>query len=213
MNDKPPVFVKKYKKASGGYGSGLVPLLEHGDNLVIESDVVAKYVAQNIQKMEGKKDLLYPDDDSDACDLIEQFLSHWYPASDKYYNLLTANSLNEVKECEQEFKKALKSLESIFIDENNNYSKNGDFLLGEHFSLAECISAPWIQRFYVTLPYFRGIDLDDETKNNMSRLSAWMKAVCERPSVISSKCPEDEMIAAAKRYYVSYITPGARGTL
>ena len=163
--------------------------------------------------MGGKKDRMYPDDDSDACDLIEHFLSQWYPTVDKYYNLLTATSLNEIKECERDFQNALKSLENIFNDENNNYSNDGDFLLGQHFSLAECISAPWIQRFYVTLPYFRGIDFDLEMKNNMSRLSTWMKAVCKRPSVTSSKCPEDEMIAAAKRYYVSYITPGAKGTL
>merc|ERR1711939_1275348 len=34
------------------------------------------------------------------------------------------------------------------------------FLLGDDFSFAECICAPWVQRFFVTLPYFRGIDFD-----------------------------------------------------
>ena len=46
LSNKPTEFLDKYQLASGNR-RGLVPLLEHDDNLVIESDVVAKYVAQN----------------------------------------------------------------------------------------------------------------------------------------------------------------------
>lgn len=239
MNNKPSNFVAKYKEASGGYGSGLVPLLEHGDQLVIESDVVAKYVATNIRKIQnnedgkgkeeggeggGEKDFLYPqEEDIEACDIIDQFLSQWYPVTDRYYDVLCAGDLQQTKECQQDFIGALCTLENILKDEKNNRSNsihknedyddnNGHFLLGKHFSLAECISAPWVQRFYVTLPYFRNLDFNNEIQD-MHHLSKWMKAVCDRPSVIASKCPEEEMIAAAKKYYVSYITPGANGIL
>ena len=60
MQNKPPEFVSKYRQASGGTGSGLVPLLEDGDSLVIESDVVAKYVATEVEGSDGKGDNLYP---------------------------------------------------------------------------------------------------------------------------------------------------------
>ena len=85
--------------------------------------------------------------------------------------------------------------------------------MGEHFSHAECISAPWIQRAYVTLPYFRGIDLENDILSKMDRVSKWMAAVCERPSCVESRCPESEMIAAAKRYYVSFVSDEATGYL
>lgn len=212
MSNKPSTFLSKYKQASGGYGSGLVPLLEHGEKLVIESDVVAKYIAQNIPHANGKKDYLYPDSDIQACHLIDSFLSKWYLATDRYYDLLCARSMNEVKTTKLDFFNALKSLEDILNNEMIDEYQGGPFLLGKHFSLAECISAPWVQRFFVTLPYFRDIDVDSELKS-MNRLSTWMNATRERPSVVASKCPTDEMIAAAKRYYVSFITPGAKGRL
>ena len=175
--------------------------------------MVAKYIAQNIPNVIGNgKDFLYPhEEDEDACHLIDEFLSQWYPASDRYYDFLRAGSLEETKRCQKEFFNALTSLEKIL---NDNAQEEGNFLLGKHFSLAECISAPWVQRFYVTLPYFRNLDFENEMERmNLNRVSNWMKSVCERPSVVGSKCPEDEMIIAAKKYYVSYITPGAKGTL
>eukprot|EP01083_Nonionella_stella_P133090 404646_1 len=82
----------------------------------------------------------------------------------------------------------------------------GDYLLGTDFSYGECISAPWVQRFYVSLPYFRGINFQDDIllANNLQCLSKWMNKVCNRPSCIESKCDEDEMIAACKdiMYYI-----------
>ena len=40
-----------------------------------------------------------------------------------------------------------------------------------------------------------------------------MRAVRDRASCKESICPEGEMIDAAKRYYVSYLSPGATGRL
>ena len=60
LNNKPDEFIDLYQRASGGSRRGLVPLLELGDNLVIESDVVAKYVAQHIEGVDGKGDGMYP---------------------------------------------------------------------------------------------------------------------------------------------------------
>mmetsp|Transcript_22051 Transcript_22051/g.27034 ORF Transcript_22051/g.27034 Transcript_22051/m.27034 type:complete len:170 (-) Transcript_22051:72-581(-) len=169
-------------------------------------------MASNENDDSTRTDFLYPTEEYEACNIIDLFLTVWYPVIDRYYDLLTATSLKDAENCRKQFNTALTSLESNFNDTHNKYAKEGDFLLGQHFSLAECICAPWVQRFYVTLPYFRGIDFEKEIASQ-DRLLRWTKAVCERPSVIASKCPEEEMIAAAKRYYVSYVSPNAIGSL
>jgi len=205
LKDKPTEFVAKYKEASGGYGSGLVPLLEHDDILVIESDIVAKYVAQNIEGIDGVGGKLYPESEEDV-EQIQTFMKRWQHVTDTYYDLLTASSEKEVVKRKKEFIKSLAGIDNLLK------ARSGEFILGEPFSYAECISAPWIQRFYVTLPYFRGINFEDDILSRFDYMSSWMKAVCNRPSCVDSICPESEMIAACKRYYVSFLSPGAMGS-
>ena len=212
LNNKPNDFLQKYQLASGSasYGRGLVPLLEHDDNLVIESDAVTKYVAQYIEGMNENGDTMYPTNKEDE-ELIDVFLNEWSSVTDTYYNVLTATSQKQVVKQKLSYIQSLQSIEKILEQRNDD----GDYLLGPNFSYAECIAAPWVQRFYVTLPYFRGINFKEDIllSNNLYRLSNWMEAVCNRPSCMESKCPEEEMIAACKRYYVSFVSPGARGSL
>ncbi len=206
LKDKPSEFVSKYRQASGGHGSGLVPLLEHGDNLVIESDVVAKYVAQAIDGRDGMGENLYPED-GESSEHIDKFNLVWGEVTSEYYDVLRAHAQDEVNICREGFTKSLKKVDDLLK------VYDGDFILGDHFSYAECLSAPWIQRAFVTLPYFRGIDLEEDILSEMEHVSNWMRAVCERPSCVETCCPESEMVAAAKRYYVSFISPGAKGYL
>jgi len=221
LANKPPNFLETYQRASGrAYGAGLVPLLEHiqqpggEETLVIESDVVAKYVSQHIRGVNGRGDDLYPHEkeEEEKIELIESFLRNWDRTTDAYYSVLTATSERDVQSRKRSFVQSLEVIDNLLQQQS---SDGGLYLIGSKFSYAECIAAPWVQRFYVTMPYFRGIDfqrdiLDD---NRLERLSNWMREICHRPSCIESKCPEEEMIAACKRYYVSYISPGASGTL
>jgi len=201
--------VNKYRTANNGYGSGLVPLLEHGDDLVIESDAVAKYVAQNV----AVTDAMYPvDSSSEQQHIIDDFLQLWSSVTDKYYKLLCATDEEDVKNCEAIFLNLLHHVEEK-LTKSTCEEKEGDFVIGKTFSVAECICAPWIQRFFVTLPYFRGIDFESEILGKLPITKKWMKAVCARESVIQSKCPEEEMLDAARRYYVSFVSPGAPGHL
>ena len=212
MNNKPTDFLKKYQLASGSasYGRGLVPLLEHDDNLVIESDVVTKYVAQHIDGMNGNGNELYPTNNEEDEKLIDIFLNDWSGVTDTYYNVLKATSHKQVEKPKISYIQSLESIEKILQQRSD-----GDYLLGTNFSYAECIAAPWIQRFYVTLPYFRGINFKEDIllSNNLHSVMNWMEAICNRPSCMESKCPEEEMIAACKRYYVSFVSPGASGNL
>lgn len=176
----------------------MVPLLEHGQELVIESTVVARYIAEYVGGPE-----LYPRTPDDL-ERIERFLARWEDVETTYYDLLRASSDAQAEERRALFVDRLAAVDELL--------DRAPFLLGDDFSFAECISAPWVQRFFVTLPYFRGIDFDDVLRA-FDALPGWMRAVRDRASCKESICPEGEMLDAAKRYYVSYLSPGARGRL
>ena len=176
----------------------MVPLLEHGQELVIESTVVTRYIAQHVGGPE-----LYPRTPDDL-ERIERFLSIWADVETTYYDLLRASSEAQAEERRALFVDRLAAVDKLL--------DRAPFLLGDDFSFAECVAAPWVQRFFVTLPYFRGIDFDDVLRA-FDALPGWMRAVRDRASCRESICPEGEMIDAAKRYYVSYLSPGAKGCL
>ena len=165
---------------------------------MIESTVVARYIAQHVGGPE-----LYPRTAEDL-ERIELFLSQWADVETTYYDLLRASSDAQAEERRALFVDRLAAVDELL--------DRAPFLLGDDFSFAECIAAPWVQRFFVTLPYFRGIDVDDVLRA-FDSLAAWTRAVRDRASCRESICPEGEMINAAKRYYVSYLSPGATGRL
>ena len=173
-------------------------MLEHDGQYVIESSVVARYIAQHIGGPE-----LYPRTPDDL-ERIERFLSRWTEVETTYYDLLRASSDAQVEERRALFVDRLAAVDELL--------DRAPFLLGDDFSFAECIAGPWVQRFFVTLPYFRGIDFDDVLRA-FDSLAAWTHAVRDRASCQESICPEGEMLDAAKRYYVSYPSPGATGHL
>lgn len=192
MRNKPQEFLDKYSLVSTG--TAKVPLLEYNDDIIVESEDVTRYIAANVPGEELVSGGIS----------VERFLYLWHPVVDKYYSILTAGSEMSVNEAMDQFVGDLALLNSLLKD------SEGPFLLGESFSVAECIAAPWVQRFFVTLLHYRSIDFDDILKKNqLEKTASWMKAVRERPSVVESKCCEDEMLAAAKCYYISYVTPGA----
>jgi len=177
----------------------MVPLLEHGQELVIESTVVARYIARHVGGPE-----LYPRTAEDL-ERIERFLSQWAEVETTYYDLLRASSDAQVEGRRALFVDRLAAVDALL--------DRAPFLLGDDFSFAECIAGPWVQRFFVTLPYFRGIDFEGDVLRAFDALPGWMHAVRDRASCQESICPEGEMLDAAKRYYVSYLSPGATGVV
>ena len=159
---------------------------------------MARYIAQHVGGPE-----LYPRTAEDL-ERIERFLSIWADVETTYYDLLRASSDAQAEERRALFVDRLAAVDELL--------DRAPFLLGDDFSFAECIAGPWVQRFFVTLPYFRGIDFDDVLRA-FDSLAAWTRAVRDRASCRESICPEGEMINAAKRYYVSYLSPGATGRL
>ena len=253
LSNKPQDFIDKYSSAVNGGPFPQVPLLEHhrtdhkehvgddGDGLVLitESIEVAKYVAEYV----APNDSMYPVEDSEKLALIDEFLQIWENhVTPSYYKCLTATSEKSADHAQRNFILTLQdrlqpilikthSLSGLSNEHGTGSHGNYGFLLGPTFSVAECVAAPWIQRFYFVLEHFRGIDFEDDilvrlktndngkssnnddNQGNKNVVQTWMENVMQRRSVQQTECPHDEMAAAAMRYYVSYISPGSPASI
>lgn len=228
LSIKPTEFINKYAEAVGGATTGIsakVPLLEHGDNTkVVESDVVTKYIAQNI----GPDDRMYPvvvqNDPTSRRNRkrVDEFLNSFDTVMDTYYDFLLAMSNAEVDQAKHCFYNALCNLQYNLLSEQDD-DDYGPFCLGNQFSVAECIAAPWVHRFSLTIPYFRGVSVLTTSNNNdnnnhndnieklilPSKVSNWMDAVLARPSVQATNGKVNYVLQSTENYYVRYITPGS----
>jgi len=86
--------------------------------------------------------------------------------------------------------------------------------LGGRFSLAEVVAAPWVERILLMLPHWRAIDACRLCESQgLLATRDWLVAVSQRPSVVETSAGEAEMARAARRYFVTHVSPGAPGVL
>jgi glutathione S-transferase len=73
-------------------------------------------------------------------------------------------------------------------------SSDGAFFLGADFSLAECMTAPFVVRGVVMLKELRGVDvIADALTMKLDRLADWMEAVASRDSVVNTSPNADDL--------------------
>ena len=215
LSHKPPEFVQKYAQAARSSGTtAKVPLLEYGDQLVVESEDVIKFIAAQVRIPTGGDEnesssnserLLYP---VQEVERIDHFIQVFEDCIQGYYKILTATGEAQVKAGKKSFANALLELEECLVATNNN---NGPFLLGKGFSVAECYAAPWVHRFDLCLPYFRNMNVwqDKELLLSLPSVATWMEAVRDRHSVTTTNGPRDYVLESTERYFVSYLSPGS----
>ena len=187
--------------------TGLVPLLELDDgSLVTESVPVARAIAT---RLDPRQQLLPRG--AEPC--VNGFVNLWtQKVEPAYYDVLRAGSEPQVEVATAAYAATLLRVEEKLCAAANGNSAPAAFLLGGTFSLAEAVAAPWVERMLLMLPYWRGIDaLALCREHGCVRTARWLQAVAARPSVQRSSAGEEEMVAAAKRYYVEYASPGTRG--
>mmetsp|Transcript_35421 Transcript_35421/g.52035 ORF Transcript_35421/g.52035 Transcript_35421/m.52035 type:complete len:286 (-) Transcript_35421:40-897(-) len=77
---------------------------------------------------------------------------------------------------------------------------SGPFVLGDHFSMAECMTAPFAQRAGVILAHYCDIDVLELCKEkSLSRAEAWWRAVTTRESVVKTGVPPEDVIKGSDR--------------
>ena len=234
LHNKPDELVCKYEQAAHSYGSAKVPLLEHNGRYIVESTNVVEYIYQNVPRQcNHNNPNRYESNDQRATHPCNedrrQFLRAWDNVVDAYYNILTCCSEKDVEQSAvPSFQQTLSELEDLLPPAEVDSKQNRWACEEEEFGIVECIAAPWVQRFLVTLPYYRNIHLQDVNDMQSSKISSdgeqgqvensitvavppntaqWMKTVAQHPTVVATECPHDEMLAAAERYYVSWYSP------
>jgi glutathione S-transferase len=78
-------------------------------------------------------------------------------------------------------------------------NSNGPYVLGDHFSLAECTTAPFVQRANTILAHHGFNVLEVCRSEGYLRAAAWWKAVLERESVIATGPTSEEIVESAMR--------------
>jgi len=78
------------------------------------------------------------------------------------------------------------------LDESlQHFDSEGPFVCGNHFSMAECITAPFVQRADFMLDNYLEMNVAQLCrKRGYARAGAWWKAVLDRPSVKETATPD-----------------------
>lgn len=200
LQDKPAHFLKAYSKANPLPGArAKVPVLDvnGGESVLCESLVVAEYVAelQASISSDTSSSLLLPQRPEDRA--VMRLFTELCSSSFSYFPILRAREESKLDDAVETLKSGLKDVDAFL---NKMGSDGGPFLFGNQFTLAECSVAPFVQRACVILPSGLGsgrsinpMELCDIC--DLPRLKAWMKAVIDRPSVVTTGVPRDEMIS------------------
>lgn len=198
LQNKSPEFTSLYAKANPiPNARAKVPLLQIGDDtLIVESLVVAEYVAEIYES----SSLLPVSSDSRVT---MRLFTELCGSTFSYFPLLRSDQDTPFEETLQSFREGLVNT-NAFLSQKG--CQDGPFLL-ENFSLAECNIAPFVQRCCILLPEFTGRDdkvplmdplaICDEL--DLVHLKKWIKAVISRPSVIKTGVPKEDLIQSAER--------------
>lgn len=195
-----------------------VPILEIGEpgepgyQILVESDVVARYVAR---RWASQGTALIPDDPGEEG-RMDLFVSTYMELlAPTYMELLAAKS---DEQCDKQFGKLVLGLRAVdrALTMHRTANCTGPFVLGERFSLAETLTAPFVVRQLLNFKHHRGVDvllLADMLGATAAR--GWMEAVCARPSVVHTLPAENSLLALAPylqpfhEYHVPAVTQAA----
>lgn len=157
---------------------GTVPTLVHGEKIVLESDFCAYYLDEAWPE-QGIK--LCPDDSHKLYKvryMLEQFnIGYLYGALK-----------NQDPAKDEEFKTKIYKMHEKFVEIAD---EKGPFFLGEKWSIAEVLVAPFYDRFSRLLIHYRAFDYIpsqelDQTYPWAAWLRNWAKSVDAHPSFITT---------------------------
>lgn len=191
LQNKPAEFESVYSTAiSDSNARAKVPILESlepsaGPTLV-ESMVICEY----LDDITGQE---YTPHQRAACRLWATLMPNWFA----YVAILkTEPGSEDEKTAVHELRQGLRAADAFLS--RRPEATSGPFLLGDRFSLAEIATAPFAQRFVAVLPGMRP-DLEPRqilADDGLTRLNAWLDAVCARPSCSATIPPPEELVTS-----------------
>lgn len=191
LQNKPDDFQSVYSIAiSDSNARAKVPILEsldpHTGPTLIESMVICEY----IDEITGQA---YTPEQRAACRLWASLMPGWFA----YVAILkTEPGSDEEQAAVRELRQGLRAADA-FLSKRPE-AASGPFLLGDRFSLAEIATAPFAQRFAAVLPGMRPALQPRQmfADDGLTRLSAWLEAVCARPSCTATIPPAEELVTS-----------------
>ena len=173
--------------------AGEVPSLtddEALDNSAVfkESDVISEYLATVLEAKHPQKLHLFPSAEFSAEDIARFRLAiKSFPISNFYACL---KNQDPVKDAEL-FAALCKGL-GTFV---SHMSPDGPFILGRRFTFADIYCIPFIVRFAILLPHYRGMDMFHPSVGfDVRRFKAWFVAASNRPSIKKTSPSEQEIL-------------------
>lgn len=177
---------------------------EDGYFALIESEVVARFIARNWQ---ARGTQLLPPDPRDEG-IVNLFVTVFMEnVSGLSTSFLGAKDSAAVAKGYEKLLGGLQSLENAL----NTYGKEdgGSYLFGEEYTLAEALTAPFVIRMVANFPHHRGVDvLECCERAGFHRTARWMQAVLERPSSVASSPAHNSLVTLAP-----YMQPFFEGIL
>jgi len=192
LSAKSADFVAAYASVSPASNpQAKVPAVQTADGYtMIESDVVAEYLCERFPEYGTP---LMPSSAEQRARVRLFIATFDQTLGGALVSLLRAGG--------DEFFEELAALEghlqtlNKFLRSHTDGDGKGPFLCGGLFSLAEVHAAPLVQRMFVTLPHFKGVNLRTLLKKlGLGRLRTWFDAVLARPSVVKTGVPEQDLI-------------------
>merc|ERR1712130_959748 len=153
---------------------GTVPTIQHGENIILESAYCAYYLDEAWPDQGNK---LCPDDSYSRYKV--RYMLEKFNIGALYGALKNQDPSKDI-----EFKKKIYKMHETFVEFAD---EKGPFFLGQNFSIAEVLVAPFYDRFSRLLRHYRDFDYipfaeEDETYPWAVRMRTWAKAVKERQS-------------------------------
>lgn len=174
-----------------------VPILYDGDTKLIESIVVVEYLAS---KYRSHGNDILPADEADIarCRLFVELFTNYINSA--MFGLYKADSHDAVKAGREKLVYGLRIMDECL--RRHGHENGGSYFLGGHFTIADVITTPFLQRVLVTIPGYRNIDVWEIIREEkLERFHRWADAVLARPSSQETK-PTDEVILSSLRKFV-----------
>ncbi|KAG0270094.1 hypothetical protein DFQ27_000752 [Actinomortierella ambigua] len=176
---------------------GQVPALkvEGEDFVILESNIVAKYIAE--LHPEAGLIVADPKERAQSDFLIHQFSNRVHSVFFKFIHTLDKVKRNEL---EADFLKQLHDF-TRFLEKASQSTGKGPFIHGAKFTFADLSLAPLVSRYFLAERLHPDYKFPNRKSHpELSRFFDWQDAVLARPSVISTTEDKDVLTELSKKY-------------
>ncbi|KAF9973437.1 hypothetical protein BGZ73_003330 [Actinomortierella ambigua] len=176
---------------------GQVPALKiEGDDFVIlESNIVAKFIAES--HPEAGLIVADPKERAQTDFLVHQYAERVFPA---FFKVAFTQDKEKRPELEANFLKQLKDF-NRFLEQASQSTGKGPFVHGAKFTFADLSLSPLLTRLFLAEHFQPDYKLPNRKSHpELSRFFDWVDAVVARPSVISTTADKDEITNIMKKF-------------